>query len=454
MKQLSNQALAWLSLIFEERFGHSFNLKSVKDGISMTLVNQSEGEIVFPHTFPEFFESCSDIPCTTWDAEAEGWESVLKEPLPAPGIIHLASKLIEYDQLISSKIYIKYDILGLTYWILNRIEEIGRTDLDNHERFPAINSHAYKYGYLERPIIDEWFNILMQVIKLMWPSIKLKENKFTIKLSHDVDRPSRYGFVTLSGLLRSVGGDILQHRNISSIIQGPLIRLNTKNKLHPADIYNTFDWIMDLSELNNYKSAFYFICGRTDNHKDAAYEPEHTAIKELMCRIHKRGHEIGLHPSYNTYQNRNLIIKEFQKLKKVCDEEGINQEKWGGRMHYLRWEHPNTMQAWNDAGLTYDSTLGYADRPGFRCGTCFEYPAFNPVTLQQLTLRIRPLIAMEGSVMSTAYLGLGESDKALNYFLQLKETCKKVSGCFTLLWHNSELDTNFKKLIYKKVVEQ
>lgn len=55
-------------------------------------------------------------------------------------------------------------------------------------------------------------------------------------------------------------------------------------------------------------------------------------------------------------------------------------------MHYLRWGHPTTLQAWNDAGMDYDSTLGYADSPGFRCGTCFEYPAFNPITQQQLAI--------------------------------------------------------------------
>ncbi|WP_187312920.1 hypothetical protein [Candidatus Williamhamiltonella defendens] len=48
-------------------------------------------------------------------------------------------------------------------------------------------------------------------------------------------------------------------------------------------------------------------------------------------------------------------------------------------MHHLRREHPTTLQAWNDACMDYYHTLGYADQPGFRCGTCFAYPAFNPL---------------------------------------------------------------------------
>src|SRR5690606_9247845 len=136
-------------------------------------------------------------------------------------------------------------------------------------------------------------------------------------------------------------------------------------------------------------------CGRTDPSKDADYELEHPAIRELMRRIHKRGHEIGLHPSYNSFQSPETIQQEAQRLRKVMQEEGITQKALGGRMHFLRWQHPETLQACNDAGMTYDSTLSYADLPGFRCGSCFEYPAFNPVTQQLLDIRIRPLIAME-----------------------------------------------------------
>ncbi len=37
---------------------------------------------------------------------------------------------------------------------LARVEEIGRTDRDNHERFAATSSHAFKHGYLEPPAVD------------------------------------------------------------------------------------------------------------------------------------------------------------------------------------------------------------------------------------------------------------------------------------------------------------
>lgn len=87
--------------------------------------------------------------------------------------------------------------------------------------------------------------------------------------------------------------------------------------------------------------------------------------------------------------------------------------------------------------IGYRSSLSYADRAGFRCGTCFEYTAFNPLTQKQLSLKIRPLIAMECTIIAETYMNLAYSEKALSKFLKLKNNCRKVNGCFTLLWHNS-----------------
>lgn len=133
-------------------------------------------------------------------------------------------------------------------------------------------------------------------------------------------------------------------------------------------------------------------------------------------------------------------------------EENITQEELGGRMHFLRWENPTTLQAWSDANMVYDTTLGYADRPGFRCGTCFEYPVYNPVAQQMLRIRIRPLIVMECTVIAKRYLGLGYSPEAENKFLSLKDVCRQVGGCFTLLWHNSQFCNQADYEIYGKVV--
>jgi hypothetical protein len=440
--------LIWLSNILTERFGHAFDLRVQLPNTLLITLFEDTRFIQMPLYWDTFTRADSNLPCTHWDANAEEWNSVLGAPLPAPGAASLPTPLITPT---ANGMHVAYDILGLTYWMLSRQEEVGRTDLDAHGRFPATSSHAYKHDYLEQPVVDEWLHILGQVIQRTWPGIELKQHSFSIKVSHDVDEPSRYGFRSMPTLVRAMAGDVIKRRDFKSAILAPWVRMNTRTQLHRADPANTFDWIMDVSEQHGLQSAFYFICGHTDPH-DADYQPEHPVIRHLMRRMHQRGHEIGLHPSYGTYQKPQLIRQEAERLRKICTEEGIVQTEWGGRMHYLRWEHPITLRAWVDAGMAYDSTLGYADRPGFRCGTCFEYQAFDPVSQNELPLRIRPLIAMDVSVMAVSYMGLGTSSLALNNFIELKNICRAVAGCFTLLWHNTQLLSNSECGLYSEVI--
>ena len=136
MLNFSTNALNWLSTILEERFGLEFALQNDEIGLKLSLINGSQGFILFPSLNSAFHESRSDLPHTEWGAAKAGWVSVLDQPLPAPGVRELPQPLIEQA---TDHHVIHYDVLGLTYWMLNRVEEIDRTDLDNHGRFPAIH---------------------------------------------------------------------------------------------------------------------------------------------------------------------------------------------------------------------------------------------------------------------------------------------------------------------------
>lgn len=440
-------ALTWLETILHERFGHRFSLTQHDKQLTMRLP-ETEGAILFDTLIPAFHQAGANAPCSQWDAASQGYTAALGLPLPVPGAAKLPAQPIEP---IAHGYAVHYDILGLTYWMLARLEEVNppASVLDQHDRFPATASHAYKHSYLERPVVDEWLHILGQVIQKTWPTLKLKQHQCSMKVSHDVVGPSRYAFRTAAGVVRAMAGDVLKRGDLKSALLAPWVRLHSQTALHRADPANTFDWIMNVSERHGLISAFYFICGRSHPDKDADYEPDHPAIRTLMRRIHARGHEIGLHPSYGSYQTPAIIQAEAVRLRSIASEEGIIQSDWGGRMHYLRWQHPTTLQAWERAGMSYDSTLGYADRAGFRCGTCFEYLAFDPVAAHALGLRVRPLIAMECAVMAPPYMGLGTGQMALSKFSDLKNACKAVGGCFTLLWHNTQFESAKKQELYK-----
>lgn len=441
---------AWLQSILFERFGKRFILEVTTQGaFSMRMVD-SERTIAFAANFETFSGKGSSLPCAKWDAAAEGWHSVLNSPLPAPGSASLPSPLITSS---ARGMHVAYDILGLTYWMLTRKEELGSTELDEHGRFPATASHAFRHDYLDRPVVDEWLNILRQVIECTWPGIILKQHNFSMQLSHDVDQPSLYAFKPWVAVARMMAGHLIKRKDFRSFITAPYVKLFTQKELIYADPFNTFDWLMDVSERNNIKSTFYFICGRTNAYYDADYELGHPVIRSLMRRIHRRDHKIGLHPSYNTYQDIQALKKEADHLRSICNEEGIYQAEWGARMHYLRWQQSITPYALDYAGLSYDASLGYADHIGFRCGTCFEYPTFDPVSQKELTVRSRPLIMMEGSLIAEQYMGQGSGLIALQSALALKDKCRSVGGQFSLLWHNSYLETVENRSLLMNILE-
>lgn len=438
----------WLQIILFERFGYEFYIEKNTQGYLCVGLMGSFESIIFDTIIPEFFNATSDLPCSEWDAKQESFIPVLGKSIPAPGVKSLPLQLVEKT---ANGHVIHYDILGLTYWMLSRQEEVGRTDLDMHGRFPASSSHAFKFGYLERPIVDEWLDILKQVIERQWPDLKLKQHQPRTLVSCDIDRPFRG--THFRATIRTMLGDIIKRKSPFTAMHSLYNYFQLKRGCYAYDSYrSSIDWIMDVNEEVGNKVAFYFIPEQLDATYDGSYNMNETLIRNLLRNIHLRGHEIGFHASYTTYKNKEQTKREVNLLLRAMTEEGIEQLKMGGRQHYLRWETPITANNWEGANMIYDSTLGYADHSGFRCGTCHEFPMFDPLNGNILNLRQRPLILMEGSVIGEAYMGLGYTEQTTSYMKMLKNRCVQVGGNFTLLWHNSHFTTEEDKNIYMELI--
>jgi hypothetical protein len=327
------------------------------------------------------------------------------------------------------------DLFGSIFFQLSRYEEIARPERDEHGRFPASALLAVQEGFIERPLVNEYVELLRAALQRLWPSLTTTRRSFRQLLSHDVDWPTHTP-LSIMGAVKAMGGDLVRRQD-PSLIPTRIATLKAQRRRRPAeDPYNTFDLIMDESERHNLRSAFYFMAGGTDPRFDSGYSLDDEWIQTLLRQVHERGHEIGFHPSYGTFRNVQALRTEFDRLRSTCESLGIDQDEWGGRQHFLRWENPTTWRDWAQVGLAYDSSLGLGYQPGFRCGTCYEYPAFDLRRRQPLGVRERPLIVMEMAVIDNGWRGGAAAIATID---RLRERCRLFGGDFTLLWHNSRL---------------
>jgi hypothetical protein len=328
------------------------------------------------------------------------------------------------------------DLLGSAFFCLTRYEELVDATRDERDRYPATASLAFREGFLGRPVADEYAQLLRGLLERRWPRLPWQRHAFSVVPSHDVDHPLATG-----PRLRPAAAELLRRRDLD----GALRRL-----VRGPRAVDTFDWTMDESERRGLRSAFYFIAGHTGGAIDGDYSLEDPWIRRLLRRIDERGHEIGLHPSHETFRDPEATIAEADRLRRTLDELGIDQERIGGRQHFLRWENPATWRAWEAAGLAYDSSLGYSDRPGFRSGTCREHPVFDLRERRTLALRERPLLVMD--VTLVLHLGLGD-DETVAAAHELRAEAVRVQGDYTVLWHNNHLASARRRRTYLRVLD-
>lgn len=341
------------------------------------------------------------------------------------------------------------DVFGGAFFALTRYEEVVTPARDEHGRFPADASLACAASFLERPIVDEYVELLWGALRRIWPALRRKARAFRVHLSHDVDWPYSPRGASASQLVRLSVGDMLKRLDAELALKRWVQRAPSP-EARAADPFNTFDFLMDASERVGLTSAFYFIPWNSLVGLDGEYTLQEPWIQRLMRRIHARGHRLGFHPSYSTMGDAERTVFEFLALRDELAKLGIAQSEWGGRQHYLRWCNPDTWRAWDHAGLDYDSTLGYAERPGFRCGTCTPYPVFDLQARKALRLRERPLVVMETTLLH--HLRLGHAEAAAR-IAALADECRRFEGEFTLLWHNSNLSARQDKRLYLEVLE-
>ncbi len=414
-----------LDILFTEFLGLDFEIKT-NDSIPDWIIEFNSSKLIFKDDFfHQFKDNLSYLKLENLPKKVNyvSNDFIVEADIPI---------LYGNDELSvkENEIYCGIDIFASSFFMLTRWEEYVNENRDNHNRFFAIESIAFKNNFLDRPIVNEYVEMLWNMLVHLGYSQQRKERKFSFMTTHDVDVPLRYrGFFPI---IKMVGGEILKRRNfkkgISIFLDACMVKLKIRK-----DPFDTFDYFMNLSEKADVKSYFFFM-GKGQTKYDNFYRTDDKFIKKLVEKIKKREHHIGMHPTYNAYNQKEQFEQEKQELEK-----NLSTQIKFGREHYLRFEVPATWQIWEDNNMEWDSTLGHADKEGFRCGTCYEFPVFNFLTRRQLKLIEKPLIVMEGSF--TTYQPNITPEYMQKIIEELIKKVQKYNGTFVFLWHNSTFNT-------------
>ena len=283
---------------------------------------------------------------------------------------------------------------------LSRWEEGLDSLRDSHGRFQAKNSITCTAEFLDRPIVDEYGLAFEQAMALLFPSWKKVSRKLRIKVSHDVDHvgiPFRWKTALRHSVRSRAFHDSI--RDVFSRVSG----------VEPTEL-NSVRSITLATKRHGLNSTVYWKAS-PQGPNDSGYDPRHDKVRQVVSWLDETGAESGVHPGYNTFRSPEKLRREIAILRDTLGDRPL-----GGRQHYLRWS-PDSWIDWENCGLAYDSSVGFAEKVGFKAGTCIPYqPWLFPLNRQADLIEI-PLLVMDRTLLAYMHLTKQEAIQAVTHIM-------------------------------------
>ena len=294
-------------------------------------------------------------------------------------------------------------------------------------------------GLLYRPVVDESY-LQNGGQKPTWPDGK----PFAVCLTHDVDAVSSY---SLRQSLRAIQTQLLHG---GSTIEKVKAFLRAGINLGRAGFHNDplhfFErWLQVEKEVGSHSTFFFWPGWRNvtrHHHTDCTYEffdsvvfdNQRCTVAEMIREIDRQGWEIGLHPSWYSFDDVDELKRQKESLEQALGHDVISI-----RQHHLHYDIRVTPAVQAQAGFIYDSSLGFNDNIGFRFGTCYPWHLYDLQAEKELQLKEIPLIVQDGAMLDQRKGMRLDEDTAFQYVHLITEALEKVGGVLTLLWHPDKI---------------
>jgi hypothetical protein len=343
-------------------------------------------------------------------------------------------KGLEFDGLVGVQYQLSEQrLIRIGYDLFDEVENLlSQGQPIKHAEIPTLDMHIR--------MLREWI-VDAEIILVEIPP-QPGGFDFAVCLTHDVDfinirdhmlDRSLMGFLTRALFpkhLRNTRSRIVWSRllkNWLAVLSLPAVYLG-----FCKDTWFDMDRYMELE--SGLGSTYFFIAlknhpGRPMDRETPPWRAARYDVKEckpLVTKLKQGGSEIGLH-GLDAWQNLQDGLKEREIITKTSDVECE-----GIRMHWLYFskESPRFLE---EAGFSYDSTMGYNDAIGFRSGTTQAFCLPGTSNVFELQLNV-----MDTALFYPDRMGLSEAN-ALELCKGLIRTMKAHGGVLTVNWHTRSL---------------
>lgn len=334
-----------------------------------------------------------------------------------------------------------FDVFAASFYLMSRYEEYVPHVKDEHGRFPAKESLAYKHHFLDIPVVDVWMKRFKQALLRRFPDATFPERKTNILSIIDVACAYTY---KKKGFVRSLGGGLTDLLNLKFgrvLERGKVLSGLTPD---PSDNFDKLTWLKNKYGI---QTLFFFMVGDYGPF-DKNISINNKSFRELMKSVADY-HKVSLMASYESFKDVVKLREERKRLSEI-----INRPIGRVRLRLDRLDLPNSYKDLIDAEFTEDFTMGYPTHIGFRAGTCTPFKFYDLSLEMQTILKVNPICLQDAALKK-----INNSAKAEAAFLAVFKRVKDVNGSFMAVFSNESMgnygnEKGFRKFyqkVYKKI---
>lgn len=322
-----------------------------------------------------------------------------------------------------------FDPFASIFYMLSRYEEYLPHRKDVHGRYMASESIAYRHGFLQIPVVDHWALKIKDVILQFYPDAIFRKKKFTFQQTIDIDAAYSYLHKGVARTCLGLFRDMILKPDQQAVKQRVRVMMGKE-----TDPFDTFDYIIEqnIKYKHNSQLLFFALLGDYGIYdKPTSYQnPEFQQTLQHIGDFAK----IGIHGSYYSTENPRKLNTEIQRLSGILHRTIVRN-----RFHFLRFNIPQSYRELVRLGVRHDYSMGYADTPGFRNGTCSVLPFFDISSNSELDIRLHPFVTMD----TTFHTHMGISaQEAIDQYHTLIDRVREVNGTFSCIFHNQNLSND------------